>query len=199
MYNQLRAVAALTLLLAPPARATLLQAVRPGAICTSPEALAKLTLPDGSSRAAATNRSPSPAAEAIARAGQCFDFSRGKIVILVTARHNTSIVRADPSGDGVLVDAVIPNIDFAPHVPRHDPALDLVRAMCPSRLEAFDVLGVPAYDFIQTLPRATRDQMGKEADDRCGGAPGCTDAAIEDEIRNRHLDRQRVAYACSHQ
>ena len=196
MHRQIRVVIAIACVLTSPARAALLQAVRPGAMCVSPDALARLTLPDGSSRTAARN--PSPAAAAIARGGQCFDFFPGKTVILMNARRNTSIVRADPSGDGVLVTVVVPSIDFVAHVPPHGGALDLVRAMCPSRLEAFDVLGVPASDFIQSLPRAVRDQIGKDTDDRCSGAPGCTDAAIEDEIGRRHLEQQRVAFACRH-
>ena len=155
------------------ADAALLRATRPGVMCSSPEALAKLSLPDGSSRTAGSDAPPSVVA--IARAGGCTDFPAGNIVMLQTARKNTSIVRSDTlTGDGVLDSFYVANIDYLPYIPPPDPSMDAIRAQCPARLETFAVLGVPSYDFIESLSRPVREQILKTIDDTCGGAPGCT-------------------------
>ena len=185
------------MLAATPARATLLQAIHPGVMCEQASALAQLSLPNGGSRL--DRYQPSPAAAAIARAGGCVDFETGRVVMLVSKRHDTSVVHSSAiSGDAGLDTVVIPNVDFAPYSPPRDPSLDTVRAMCPAHYETFVVLGIPAYDFIQSLPPAIRDGIDKAVDDRCGGAPRCSDRAIEDEISRRGLARQRVAFACRH-
>ena len=93
-----------------PAMANELVAIRPGLMCVSPEALAKLTLPDGSSKAARQN--PSPTDIATKRDGQCIDIKLGTHVTVSASRANTSIVT---TGGRTYV---VPNIDFqSPQAP----------------------------------------------------------------------------------
>ncbi len=179
------------------AEAALLKATRPGVMCVSPEALARLSLPDGSSR---TARPDAPSSlVAVARAGGCAEFPGGNVVILQTARKNTSIVRSDTlTGDGVLDTFYVANIDYAPYTPPPDPFMDAIRAQCPARLETLAVLGVPSYDFIESLSRPVREQIHKTVDDACGGAPGCTEHEQVVEIDKRHLEPQWVGFVCRH-
>lgn len=94
-----------------PAVADDLVAIKPGLICVSPDALAKLTLPDGSSRTAQIN--PSPADLALKQSGGCMDIIIGMRVSVVTARHNTSIVTYSLAGGQPQL-YIVPNIDFQP-------------------------------------------------------------------------------------
>ena len=179
------------------ADAALLRATRPGVMCSSPAALAQLSLPDGSSRTAGSDAPPSVVA--IARAGGCTDFPAGNIVILQTARRNTSIVRSDTlTGDGVLDTFYVANIDYVPYVPPSDPYMDAIRAQCPARLETFAVLGVPSYEFIESLGQPVREQILKTIDDTCGGAPACTRNQQVVEIDKRRLDPQWISFVCRH-
>jgi hypothetical protein len=94
-----------------PALADELVATKPGLICVSSDALAHLTLPDGSSQTAQPN--PSPAELALKQSGGCSDITIGTTVSVQAARHNTSIVTYAPPG-GQPITAYVPNIDFAP-------------------------------------------------------------------------------------
>lgn len=85
-----------------------LVAIRPGVACRSPEALARLTLPDGESRSHAV--APAGADLAAAKAGGCIDLRPGTILALGTARRNTSIVTSGMAS-GPLV---VPNVDVEP-------------------------------------------------------------------------------------
>ena len=99
------------------AHAETLVAVRPGAMCAVADALARLTLPDGSDRAALPGH---PEARAIAQAGGCIDIQPGTVVALQTARHNTSVVLFD-AGDGRGARSfIVPNVDFAVARPGSD-------------------------------------------------------------------------------
>lgn len=200
MPGKLLAFAALTLALAAPgAYADMLQATRPGVMCTSPDALAKLTLPDGSSRTTAAH--VSPATQAIAQAGGCTDFGAGHVVILLTARKNTDIVRGDTmSGDGVLGNFVVPSIDFGPYTPPHGPFNDTIRAQCPARLEEIEVLGPASYDFVNSLPKQTQAQIDHEVDAECGdgGSVRCISNAQAVALGRHHLEQRWAEFICRH-
>ncbi len=141
-------------------------------MCMSADALAKLSLPDGSSRGAGPN--PSSAIGDIYRQGNCNDYPAGHIVILVKARRNTSIVRSDTlTGDGVMGTEFVANIDFKPYTTPHDSIDDTIRALCPARLEYYSALDVPAYGFIQTFGHAGIDEEHVEDVARRTVPQGC--------------------------
>ncbi len=195
MFTRGIVILAFSLALAPAAKADLLQAVRPGVMCVSADALAKLSLPDGSSRTAAPN--VSPAIQVIARDGNCVDFPASNVVILLTARKNTSIVRSDSlSGDGVLETYIIPNIDYAPYAPPHDAFDDAIRARCPAKLDELIVLRSPTYGFVASLPRPLREQIEKTVDDECGGAPACSSNQRAIEVDKHHLVQRWAEFMC---
>lgn len=87
-----------------------LRAVRPGVMCVSADALAKLTLPDGSSR----SERPGATADdkAVAAAGGCHPFEPGTEVHLVHMRRQTSIVIADIAGGPGPSSYFVANVDF---------------------------------------------------------------------------------------
>ncbi len=99
-------------LAASPATAADLVAIRPGVMCSSAEALGKLTLPGGDSR----THAPSPRAEdlAVAGSGGCIDIPLGARVTVQQAFRNTSIVTYDGVGGMAAGPMVVPNIDFQP-------------------------------------------------------------------------------------
>ena len=199
MPGRTAAFAILTLALAAApaaARADLLRATRPGVMCTSPDALAKLTLPDGSSRSAGN---ASPAFQAIADAGGCRDFGVGRTVILLTARRNTDIVRGDTmTGDGVLGDFIVPGIDFAPYTPPHGPFNDTSRARCPASPDKLTVLGPTTYTFVASLPKQTQAEINHEADVECGDPTtgACLIEARTTAIEKRHLEQRWAEFLC---
>jgi hypothetical protein len=96
-----------------------LVATKPGLVCVSADALARLTLPGGSSRTAQGN--PTPADLALKQSGGCTDITIGMRVHVETARHNTSIVTYT-APDGQAVTAYVPNIDFEDAVSPNDTA-----------------------------------------------------------------------------
>lgn len=195
MRRQGLAILAFSLALAPPAKADLLRAVRPGVMCASADSLAKLSLPDGSSRTAAPNASP--ALQAIARAGNCVDFPAGNIVILLTARRNTSVVRSDSlTGDGVLETFIVPNIDYAPYAPPRDEFDDAIRVRCPAKLEEVVVLGATTSGFVQSLPGPLREQIEKGVENECGGAPSCSSNQRAVEVSRHHLVQRWAEFTC---
>jgi hypothetical protein len=91
------------------AQAEDLVATRPGLMCQSTAALARLTLPGGDSR----THLPHPAAadQQLADTGGCYDLWLGERVTVIEAFHNTSIV---VTGTEDPTHRVIPNIDFEP-------------------------------------------------------------------------------------
>lgn len=176
------------------ARAELLQAIRPGVMCMSADALAKLSLPDGSSRGAVPN--PSAAIGDLYRQGNCNDYPAGHIVILVKARRNTSIVRSDTlTGDGVMGTEFVANIDFKPYTTPHDSIDDTIRALCPARLDYYAAMDMPAYGFIQTLPPPIRDAIDNTVENECG-VMSCETIDQVKEIEKRHLEHSWVQYEC---
>ncbi len=93
-----------------PARADTLVSVRPGVACTSADALARLTRPDGSSRSTPTNATAD--AREIARRGGCFPFGPGMMVFPHSIRRQTSIVTAYAVDRTGPLTVYVANIDF---------------------------------------------------------------------------------------
>ena len=87
-----------------------LVASRTGLMCTSAEALAKLTLSDGSSRAASPHARPGDTT--LEQQGGCIAIPPGAHVTLQIARRNTSIVTYDAEDGRGPRSFVVPNIDF---------------------------------------------------------------------------------------
>ena len=92
------------------ARADALVSVRPGVACTSADALARLTRPDGSSRSTPANATAD--ARETARRGGCFPFGPGMTVYPHSIRRQTSIVTAYAVGDARPLTVYVANIDF---------------------------------------------------------------------------------------
>jgi hypothetical protein len=105
-------LALVSLGLAGQAGAATIEATRPGVMCEGAEALAQLTLPDGSSRSARPDARPQDLAAK--RDGNCLDIPHGLLLPVVTARKNTSIVTYDPQDGRGARAFLVPNIDFAP-------------------------------------------------------------------------------------
>ncbi len=93
-----------------PARADTFVSVRPGVACTSADALARLTRPDGSSRSTPANATAD--AREIARRGGCFPFGPGMMVFPHSIRRQTSIVTAYAVGRTGPLTVYVANIDF---------------------------------------------------------------------------------------
>ena len=94
-----------------PALGATLVATHPGVMCSSPDALAKLSLPDGSSRSASANVRPEDLTAK--QSGGCVDFAPGTRVTVVTPRKNTSVVTYDVRDGRGPQEFTVPNIDFA--------------------------------------------------------------------------------------
>ena len=94
------------------ARADGLVAIRPGVMCTSPEALGRLTLPGGESR----THLPSPTAGdlGLAASGGCIDIPLGARVTVQRAFKNTSVVTYAGEGAPPGSTMIVPNVDFRP-------------------------------------------------------------------------------------
>ncbi len=93
-----------------PARADTLVSVRPGVACTSADALARLTRPDGSSRSTPANATAD--AREIARRGGCLPFGPGLTVFPHSIRRQTSIVTAYAGDRLGPLTVYVANIDF---------------------------------------------------------------------------------------
>jgi hypothetical protein len=87
-------------------------ATKPGVMCTSTQALAQLTLPDGDSRSHGDAATPAQLAEV--QAGGCVDIQPGMTVSVQTAHKNTSVVSYQRRGSNAQQTFVIPNVDFVP-------------------------------------------------------------------------------------
>ena len=93
-------------LVALPALADELVATKPGVMCASAEALARLTLPNGDSRTHAPN--PAAADVALAAAGGCVDIKPGARATVLETYRNTTVATVDGAK------LTIPNADFQP-------------------------------------------------------------------------------------
>ena len=141
-----------------PAQANLLRAKRASVMCSWASALAKLGMSGGSSRDIGDHVPPTVAK--IARDGGCTDSPPGNIVILEKARAHTSIVRSDSlSGDGVMIEVVVANIDFEPYVPPHTVFYDTIRNQCPNLLQGIAAEDPPSEDFIESLAPPLRKRL----------------------------------------
>ena len=100
------------LALAVPARAeTALVATNPGLMCSSADALAKLTMPGGRSRIGTFSEKPGDAA--LKASGGCIDIPQGATVFASLVRQQTSIISFD-AGDGRGErQFYVPNVDFS--------------------------------------------------------------------------------------
>ncbi len=164
-------------------------------MCRSADALAKLSRPDGSSPTLDAN--PSPAVQAIDEAGGCANFRPGNVVILMNARRNTSVVRADSqTGDGVLETFVVPNIDYAPYTPPHTVFNDTIRAHCPAKLDELMALDPPSMNFVASLPPPVRAGIGKAVEDACNDYLPCVREQRAVQIGKRNLDQRWAEFVC---
>ncbi|MGI4793087.1 MAG: hypothetical protein ACRYG8_03175 [Janthinobacterium lividum] len=94
-----------------PGLSAILIATRSGVMCSSPDALAKLTMPDGSSRSSSANARPEDLSAK--QTGGCIEFEPGTQVTVVTSRKNTSFVTYDLGDGRGLQQFIVPNIDFS--------------------------------------------------------------------------------------
>ena len=195
LLKQVVTILALGMAVAPAAHADLLRSTKPGVMCRSADALAKLSRPDGSSPT--VDATPSPAVQAIADAGGCNNFRPGTVVILVNARRNTSIVRADSqTGDGVLDTFFVPNVDYAPYTPPHTVFNDTVRARCPAKLDEFMALDPPSMDFVASLPAPVRAGIEQAVDNVCSAYIPCIREQRAVQIGKRNLDQRWAEFDC---
>lgn len=113
MRLPLQALVAGTVLMAlRPALAADMVATRPGVMCVSADALAKLTLPDGSSRSAVPR--PRPEDLRTKAGGGCIDIPPRARVTVLEAFRMTSSVTFDPGDGGGRRAFTVANVDFAP-------------------------------------------------------------------------------------
>jgi hypothetical protein len=203
---------AIFLTLARPAAADTVTAIHPGVMCISSEALAKLTLPDGSSRTATA--APRPADLVIKQAGGCIDIRIGAHVTVITVRKNTSIVTFDP-GDGQGSRTFIaPSIDFATsaqtdhaapksHAPAWPDAdyppligakelLGALQAKCPQQGWNEHVLShteTGPWDAVNArLTRTQHEAISREVDKQCIMGLSCpADITLGMEVQMGHL------------
>lgn len=179
-----------------PARAELLRARQASAMCASAGALARLGMPGGGSRNIGDH--VLPAVARIARDGNCIDFPEGNVVILEKARGHTSIVRSDSlSGDGVMIEVIVANIDYVPYVPPHSVFYDTIRAQCPGMLEGIAAEDPPREAFIDSLQPPLRASIGKVLEANCGPDGNCLRHNRAAEIERRHLDARWAGFLCA--
>ena len=88
-----------------------LVASRPGLMCSSAEALSRLTLPGGGSRTAAPGATSNDFA--IKEQGGCIDIPIGAQVAVQAMRRQTSIILFDAHDGKGTRSFVVPNIDFS--------------------------------------------------------------------------------------
>ena len=186
--------------LARTAHATLLKAVRPGVMCVSAEALARLTLHEGNSRSAGPGALPKY--KQVAKAGGCIAIGEGIVVAAEAIRKNTSIVAYHPFDsmeDGTFY---VPNIDFVRFTPPDTVFYREIRRRCPRKLE-----GIYIYDsaslidmqslFISSLPKLTQERIAAAVKGVCKVAEPCDYQAITQEEAKLRLDARRADFLCA--
>lgn len=167
MRNHVLALGLLSSVMVAAARADVLVAVRPGVMCESAEALARLTRPDGSSRSALPRPDPRDVIAKIA--GGCVDIPRGARVPVRESYRNTSIGTYDPGDGRGPRDFVLPNIDFRPLPNSGDRFRASGRVMAPpSEPETMDF-------FFSALEQACPEKDWRGADE--GALRGPAEAA----------------------
>ena len=208
-----------------PVSAETLVAIRPGVMCTGADALAMLTRPDGSSRAA--NAGARPRDMAARQAGGCIDIPSGARVDVQQARRNTSIVTYDAHdgrGPGTFF---VPNIDFAagataaipvtaapaagrvPGWPDRDykplvsafRLLDTVRHRCPQQNwneHSLSHTEVGPWDCVENeLTPAQQQAIEKETEAQCRMGLSCpADIELGMEVQMEH-EAELVRLICS--
>ena len=121
------------------AEADTIVATRPGVMCTSPDALARLTLPDGSSRSASPGARPEDLATK--RQGGCIDIPLGAQLPVREARRQTSIVVFDPNDGRGARTFIVPNIDFNSVIGSRSSSPGCYRYGVPVRLSGIVTIG----------------------------------------------------------
>lgn len=187
-----------------PALGETLVAARPGVMCKSPDALARLTLHDGSSRS--EGLLASPPAQRIAQQGGCIDITSGLQVSVLETRRNTSIVTY-ANGAGPPQRYIVPNIDFTDAAGPHPPAwsepgypplvaldtlLGEVHRQCPRQgwdEHALSHTQTGPWDRVANeLTPAQSIAIGKEIDFQCVAGLSCpADIQFGMEVQMGHL------------
>jgi len=185
--------------------AELLVAIKPGVMCASAEALARLTLRDGSSR----SKAPGATAEdkRIAQEGGCIDFEKGTVVRTTAIRTNTSIVMFDPGQFNVELEErqfYVPNVDFT-HFTSNTVFYKTIKQQCPEKVDyILTARGREAFDyggFFATLPKPLRDRVDaiyRKADCEEVGGPWCMRAAAGDALAAIGHEAEWASYVCVH-
>jgi hypothetical protein len=181
------------------AHAALLKAVRPGVMCSSAAALAKLTLHNGNSRSALPGASPRY--RRIAAAGGCIALRKDMIVTAEAIRKNTSIVTYHPYdgiGEGRFY---VPNIDFVRFTPPDTIFYREIRRHCPRKLD-----GIYVYDhidladmqnlFIASLPKSMQDRIAASVHYSCKADQRCVYRAEARAESRLHLDARHADFLC---
>ena len=168
-------------------------------MCTSAEALAKLTLPDGSSRSAL--RGASPEYKRVAKAGGCVAIGKNIVVDTEAIRKNTSIVTYHPFDSIEEGRFYVPNIDFVRFTPPDTVFYREIRRKCPRKLN-----GIYVYDsiflidmqslFIATLPKLTQKRIFGAVKGACKADDPCGYKAIGQEESRLHLDASHADFLC---
>jgi hypothetical protein len=160
------------------ATAKTLVAVHEGVICTSADALAKLTLPDGSSRT--TKPQATPEDIATKKAGGCMDIVLGERVTVITERRNTSVVTLGSGSDRRTY--IVPNVDYRVEQTAQSQTsgdVDLhteISRNCPKmNFDSPDFPGWAGYEvpLDKTLPLLTHKQqraLERDIKEHCGEA-----------------------------
>ena len=186
-------------------------ATRPGLMCTSPGALAVLTLPDGSNRGASPRAHPDD--DVTKRSGGCIDIPTGARVTVHQRRINTSIVSYDP-GDGNRT-FIVPNIDFSVEheaastqavVPANDPITAFFSALgreCPGfGWEHADMraYGAPLEEAAKSLTPSQHGELTIAVTSNCRGDSGLecgNTVAIDHIVQAGHLDALAHAFCAA--
>jgi hypothetical protein len=154
-----------------------LVSVRPGLMCASKEALARLTLPNGDSR----THGPGARASDLqaAAAGGCIDIPRGARVAVQQGFRNTSVVTY--SGETL----VAPNIDFAPAASGGGGGAPRLTAT--TRLEAGDGGTLVLFEDSRITPPVQEQMWGASLDPSMR-----LDTTMADDVSKRPLLAARL-------
>jgi hypothetical protein len=195
------------------ARGDDLVAVSPGVMCSSAEALAHLTFPDGRSRTGV--QKPSPRDLDVARRGGCIDIPYGARIFIYRSYRNTSLGIFDGADGRGPREFIIPNINFRPlpgsggwiqsgtgmrlmaPPPRPftlDYFFSALERECPDKAwrgARSEVLYTPLERAIASVPSEEQRQLNAETARQCAGNDGVTcgpNAAIPFMLRAGRLE-----------